>query len=532
MHRLIVLLLAAFDAAIAVAVAVAATLASLTLLWIFGFGDAADWAALWPVSAVIWQFGNLTPLQVTIPADYLAVTGIDPDAASFTLSLAPLAFATFTAIFAARSGTRASRADAWITGVMAGSAAFAALALVLALTSVNPVAEPAVWQAVLFPTLVFALPSLTAAVVTEWREADRGWIARVRDRVEEAPRGWGAAPGLVARGAAIVVAGLVGLGALLVAVSLVLRGDEVIALYEAAHLDVLGATLVTLAQLAYLPTIVVWGIAFVAGPGFALGEGGSVSPAGTQVGVVPGIPILGIVPESTTPWLLLLALCPIALGAFAGWMGRSSLVARLVPARPATPRVPDAALDPARASALAGLLAHGSPQRTPDDESAAAPGPEATASDDPIGARLVVTLGIAVVAAGAAALLAAVASGSIGPGSLTVMGPAPGPVALTVGLEVVLGAGILLLSPRPRRGWWRSSPRTRTRAAGEDRPAEGDTLAPRRPEGREEQDRDEPPALPADRADTAREPFTFPTLPRIPSGPQDHGGTGQDPPVD
>src|SRR5689334_5862223 len=100
MHRLTVSLLAAVDAAIAVAVGIAATLAPLTLVWVFGLGGGADWAALWPASVTIWQFGNLVPLLITLPADYLAATGIDPAAASFTLSLAPLAFAAFTVIFA------------------------------------------------------------------------------------------------------------------------------------------------------------------------------------------------------------------------------------------------------------------------------------------------------------------------------------------------------------------------------------------------------------------------------------------------
>src|SRR6478752_1780263 len=326
MHRLIVALLAAVDAAIAVAVGLAATLAPLTLLWVFALGGTADWNALWPASAVIWQFGNLVPLAVTIPAEYIAAVGIDPDAASFTLSLAPLLFASFTAIFAARSGARASHADAWMTGVVVGSLVVAALSTLVALTSANGVASVRLWQAVLIPTLVFALPALAAAVVTEWREAGAGFIARLRDRIETAQHGWGDAPGLIARGAAVVLVGLVGLGALLTVVGLILRGGQIIALYEAAHLDALGATVVTLAQLAYLPTLIVWGLTFIAGPGFAVGVGTSVSPAGTQVGVVPGIPLLGIVPDSTTPWLLLLALLPIGLGALAGWIARSRLL--------------------------------------------------------------------------------------------------------------------------------------------------------------------------------------------------------------
>src|SRR5690349_8076958 len=145
MHRLIVAFLAAFDAAIAVAVGVAAILAPLTLLWVIGLGDTAQWSALWPVTADVWQFGHLVPLQITLPGDYLAATGIDPAAASFTLSLAPLAFATFTAIFAARSGSRASGADAWATGVATGTLVVGVLATLIALTSGTSLAHAAVW---------------------------------------------------------------------------------------------------------------------------------------------------------------------------------------------------------------------------------------------------------------------------------------------------------------------------------------------------------------------------------------------------
>ena len=528
MYRLIVALLAAVDAAIAVAVGIAATLAPLTLLWVFGLGVEADWAALWPASASIWQLGNLVPLAVTIPPDYLAATGIDPAAAEFTLSLAPLAFAAFTAIFAARSGRRASGADAWITGVIVGTATFAALATAVALTSANDVLAAERWQAILFPTLVFAVPALVAALVTEWRDAGAGFIARLRDRVEAAPHGWGLVPALVARGTAVVVVGLIGLGALLTAIALILGGGEVIALFEAGHVDALGATVLTLAQLAYLPTLVVWAMAFIAGPGFALGADTSVSAAGTQVGVVPGIPLLGVIPDSTTPWLLLLALLPVALGAFAGWIARSRFV-RITAVSSARPRVggasatdaataaaatgstnasatdaatsasltdaaaatsitdeairtstADDAADPARTAALAGLLASAAAAAAERDaaaeaaaresvaarESAAAPEPAGgggddsapepadeagdAAEEDPIAARLVMTVGIAVLSAGTAALLAALAAGSLGPGRLAVLGPEPGPVALAVGLEVLVGAAILLLSPRRR----------------------------------------------------------------------------------
>lgn len=406
MHRLTVALLAAVDAAIAVAVGIAATLAPFTLVWVFGFGAAADWGALWPASATVWQFGNLVPLTISLPADYLAAAGIDPDAASFVLSLSPLAFAAFTVIFAARSGVRASRADAWAIGAGVSAAVFTALAALVALSARNPVAATELWQAILVPALLFAVPCVTGAVVTEWSEAGAGTVAALRDRVEAHPV-WGAVPALAARGAAVVVVGLIGLGALVTTTAVVLRGGEVLALFQATGADALGAAVIALGQLAYLPTLVVWGLAFAAGPGVVVGDGGVVSPSGTQTGVVPGIPALGILPDSTSPWLLLLALVPVALGAFAGWIARSRLVAR-----------------------------EGAAGRAQEGEL--------------LGTRLALAAVIAVASGIAAALLSAAASGALGPGRLAQLGPQPGPVALAVGLEVLVGASILLLAPRGR----------------------------------------------------------------------------------
>ncbi|WP_375385397.1 DUF6350 family protein [uncultured Microbacterium sp.] len=416
MNRVLVAFLAAFDAALAVAVGLAVVLAPLTVLWVIGLGQ-ADWSALWPASATIWQFGNLVPVLITLPPDYLAVTGIDPAAASFWISLAPLGFAAFTAIFAARSGARASRADAWLTGVVAGGLVFGALAALVALSARTSIAAIHLWQAVLFPTLVFVVAALIGALVVEWREASAGPVAHLRDRIEARADGWGDVPGLTVRGATAVLVGLIGAGALVVAVSLMLRGGEVIALFESGNMEALGATMTTLAQLAYLPTVVVWGLSFVAGPGFSLGVGTSVSPAGTQLGVVPGIPLLGAIPDTVSSWLLLLALIPVALGAFAGWIVRSRLV------RPGLVRAGER-----------GTADRGAAERA-----------------EPITVRLTLAVAIAALSAAGAALLSVLASGALGPGRLAEVGPQPGPVALAVGLEVLLGAGILLLSPRPHR---------------------------------------------------------------------------------
>ncbi|MFG6502904.1 DUF6350 family protein [Microbacterium sp. P05] len=407
MHRLLIALLAALDAIIAAAGGIAVVFAPLTLLWVFGLDGGADWGALWPASGAIWQAGHLVAQTVTLPEVYLATAGIDPAAATFTLSLAPLALAVFTAGFAARSGRRAAEAGAPLIGATAGTLVFAAAATVVALTVGNPIVSAEFWPAVLLPTLVFAVPALLGAVVTAWRVDVDGPISRLRERVARLPRAWAVFPALLLRGTAVTTTGLVGAGAIVTAVAVFTGGADVVALFEAANVDITGGLVLSLAQLAYFPTLVLWGASFVAGPGFALGAGTAVSPAGTEVGVVPGIPVLGAVPDSTTTWLLLLALVPIALGAFAGWMLRSRL------ADQGRPRHDDA--------------------------------------DGGIGMRLVLTVSLAVLTGGVAAVFAVVSSGSIGPGRLAMVGPEPGPLALAVGIETLVGAAILLLSPRRTR---------------------------------------------------------------------------------
>lgn len=397
MHRLLVALLAALDAVLAAAGGIAVVLAPLTLLWVFGVGD-PDWAALWPASAAVWHLGHLVPVTVTLPDTYLAATGIDPALATFTLSLAPLAFAAFTALFAARSGVRAGEAGAALTGWLSGSLVFAALSSIVALTSNAALVASETWLAILLPSLLFLVPSFIGAVLGAWRVGDDGPVDAVRGWIERMPRAWAPVPGLVLRGLALTTLGLVAVGAGVVVAGLVARSTQVIGLYQASNADGIGATVIALGQLMYLPTLVLWALAFTAGPGFALGTDSAVTPAATQVGALPGIPVLGAVPDSTSSWLLLLILLPVGVGALTGWVLRS--------------RMPS------------------------------------TADPEPLAPRLVVAASVAVLTGGVGALAAVVSTGAIGPGRLADTGPQPGPLALALGLEVLVGLAILLLSPR------------------------------------------------------------------------------------
>ena len=399
MHRLTIALLAALDAAIAAAVGLVVLLAPLTLLWVLAFGLSAEWGSLWPISAALWQFGHGVPVQVVIPDEVILAAGIPEQGARFALSLPPLAILLFSLLFAARSGRRAAVAGDGAAGIAGGLAVFAAISVGVALTGRSGELRTELWAAILLPTVIYLAGLLFGAIRHAWSEGDGGIIDRVHDVVD----GWGdwsPVPAESLRGAAVAVMALVGAGGIAVVISILLRGAEVIALFQAARVDALGAFMLTLVHLAYLPTMIIWAISWLAGPGFAVGVGTALSPAGTQLGVLPGLPVLGLLPQDSSTWMLVSVLVPLGAGALAGWMIRSRLVWEGT----------GAALWP----------------------------------------RAAIALGIAAVTAGVAALAAVLASGSIGPGRLAEVGPNPGALALAIGIEVLIGAGILLLTPRHR----------------------------------------------------------------------------------
>ncbi|WP_312673452.1 DUF6350 family protein [Microbacterium sp.] len=399
MQRLLVALLAALDAAIAAAIGLVVLLAPLTLLWTLAFGITADWGALWPLTGTLWEFGHGVPLEITIPDALLVALAIPADAARFVVSVTPLAFLLLTLLFAARSGGRAARSGAWLLGSLSGTVVFAVISTVVALTSALGAAQVPPALAILLPPAVYLVGAVCGAVRVAWEDGDGGLLDRVHD-ILDSREDWAPVPSSIVRGAAFALVGVTGAAALAVALSVLTRGGEVVALFQAARVDALGATVLTLGQLAYLPTFVVWAAAWLAGPGFAVGAGTAVSPAGTQLGVVPGIPAFGLLPENSSIWMLIVVLIPVAAGAFAGWAVRSRLVWEGTPL---------------------GILQ-----------------------------RAVIAVGIAAVAAGVAALAATFANGSMGPGRLATVGPAVLPFALSLGAEVLVGAAILLLSPRHR----------------------------------------------------------------------------------
>jgi len=73
--------------------------------------------------------------------------------------------------------------------------------------------------------------------------------------------------------------------------------------------------------LLYLPNLAVWGIAYLLGPGFAVGTGTVVSPGDVLLGPVPGLPVFAGLPSAPLTGVgpALLGV-PLLAGLLAGWL--------------------------------------------------------------------------------------------------------------------------------------------------------------------------------------------------------------------
>lgn len=204
----------------------------------------------------------------------------------------------------------------------------------------------------------------------------------------------------VARAGAWLLGALAAAGTLLTLVALWAGRDRVLAVHEALHPGPAGHVGLVLLQLVLLPVLAVWGLAYLAGPGFTVGADTLVQPAGTVLGPLPALPVLGGLPDPGTsaPTGLALAgvLAVVACGAVGG-----VLVARRDSAAGWRTLVVDAAA---------------------------------------------LVLGVAVVVL----LVAAGASGAAGPGRLAQVGPEPWLLTGVVALEVAVGVlvGVVLAGRR------------------------------------------------------------------------------------
>ena len=385
MNRTLSALFSALEAIIVVAVGLAIPLLPLTILWGAQYGFAPDWTGFWRLAADIWLLGHGVDLQVTVDAATAKASGLAGAGAPFDLTMAILGFSLLTVILARRAGKRIAETEHRLQGEIVAVVVFALASLAIAVTAGQALARPSIVQGAILPTLVFAIGLAIARV---------GTVA-LRDRASEA---W-AIVATALRGGAAAAAIVITIAALAVAVSILTGYAQIITLYENLQSGALGGLELTIAQIMVLPNLVIFAASWLAGPGFAVGTGSSVSPFATTLGPLPSVPVLGALPQGDLPFALAGILVPLLAGFAAGALLRGPLAARI--------------------HSLGRLTS-----------------------------MTVAGLGIGLVGGIILGLLAWFSAGAVGPGRLQTVGPDPFAVGLAAALEIGIAAVIGMLAAR------------------------------------------------------------------------------------
>lgn len=327
MNRITTALLAALEALIVVAIGVGIALVPLTILWGTHYGLGIDWFVFWRAAVDVWLLGNGVDLAVQLPVDVSASLGLAGSELPFTVSIGLLGFALLAVLLGVRTGRRAAGTDYSLTAAGVAVLSYGLLAALLTLSTGTDIVTPAPVQGVLLPTLVFAGGVLIGLTGSPGASPTLpGWVSRpLGDQLRRIPAEVRNQLLAALRGGTAAVAGIMVISGLAVFVSVLANFATVIGLYETLQADVMGGIALTIAQLAFIPNLVIWAAAWFVGPGIALGAGSSVSPLGTTLGAVPGLPVFGALPHGTLEFGFLGLLVPVLVGFVMAVLVRQSL---------------------------------------------------------------------------------------------------------------------------------------------------------------------------------------------------------------
>jgi hypothetical protein len=233
-------------------------------------------------------------------------------AVSATITALPLGLTLLSAYAAHRLGRWAAAtsavedARALLLGSLVLAGTYALVALVSALLASTATAEPGLLSAPAGAFLVALVGGGTGMLrgrpdVVDWR-----------DRVPEPVRA--TALGALASTLLVLAAASV-----LLTVALLVDFGSAANVLSRLHADVPGGLLSTVLVAAVAPNAVLLSGSYLLGPGFAVGTGTVVSPAGVTLGSVPAFPLLAALPSPGTQpdWLVALVAAPL-VAAMAG----------------------------------------------------------------------------------------------------------------------------------------------------------------------------------------------------------------------
>ncbi len=308
-----------FELGQAALISVALVVLPIAGVWVTGGFSGKGMQSAGQLAGQAWMVMHGVPLQLSFPA------GVGGTSASTgVLHVVPLALTLLPFALAWRAGRRLARAsytDQLWQAILGALGAYAATSLLIASFSSNVDATVPLGAGTLIPLIAAGAGLVTGA----YREAgawsrligvDRaGWIARTSQHWRWA----GSYLWSVLRSGFLALLVSLGLSAALFATAVGLQWAQIAAIYERLDAGIVGATVLTLSQLGFMPNLIIWTMAWASGSGFALGVDSSVSPWGSTLGPLPAIPVLGAIPAGALEYGYAALAVPLVAGILAGW---------------------------------------------------------------------------------------------------------------------------------------------------------------------------------------------------------------------
>ena len=299
------------DVVVLVGLGLGLLFAPLTFVWAFDDGFATDLLLSWAIAVDGWMLGHGVPLTLTLDPSLAQSLSLGESSSSFVVDIALLGLGLITLLWGyrigRRSGTRIYPVSTWFVAV--GTLVGLSFSMVFFLPQHMVTME--LMDALVRPALFLAAGLALATWVGSRAPGGRVLEGVLPETVLAVMR-----TGVKTAGASVL--GLVALASLAIAGLVLWSFGTMIVLYESLQPGVWGIITLSIAQLALLPTAIVWGAMWMVGPGFALGTGALVSPLGTTVQAVPALPLLGIIPSNPPIGAIMIVAVPLAVAFIAG----------------------------------------------------------------------------------------------------------------------------------------------------------------------------------------------------------------------
>lgn len=309
-------LIGALDALFVLAVSLIFLVVSSTLIWLLENTASTKWIDSFRGALDVWFVAHGVGLHIAGGV----IEGVTSPA--FDFGLAPLGLVAIVMLFGRRTAHRLAKTSelwpAWVGAIGVYWAAAFVMTPLASTPGVAPISAEAAFlpplvygSALVFSSLVYKGPR-TAVPLAEPREREvlRNWFEDFRERGN-----WflSSISAPVLRAGTAIVASLLAISAVAIALLLVFNWVNVIRLYEALQVTLLGGVTLTFGQIALLPNMIIYGASWLTGTGFSIGTGSHVSPLGTELGPIPAFPIFGALPVGELGFGMIVVAIPVLI---------------------------------------------------------------------------------------------------------------------------------------------------------------------------------------------------------------------------